>query len=606
MGLALGFASMNFHAILMDLFGASLMSGNPHQEVVDEHDVRRHGGGMGVWLGIWTWCFTGSLGLGFLIGAGVINSLNPSWGFYISIILIVVVLILNVFCPEVRRSAYRRSVVEVRRGTDVSRRVARGEVMMHRVKDGPKWWGEEVYHGVLLSLEMLRQPGFAIIAVYTGWIYAQVVLIIVLLGSLASRSYRLRSPIVGTCVMFIAIGALTAVPFQKANLFSRGRHHQGMTNELTMVDKQFSWTSHLLRRAIFCIVLPLAGFAYTMSSGGRPVPVEAPVLFAALIGHLSGLAMSECNGLVMETFDTSDLQPGMTGRPRGLSSKSPKRTNYSSFPRVAAGLACCHSFGFIFAAGATALGGMAQRDLGQKAATGVVAGILFVLTLLLLAVLVRFKNVKIIPESKKVEMDKWTNIRRESIRRRSVAPIAGKPAFANTMTEEEMWRPVIIGNPSSKERRVNVLELGHLTRWTEIRKKNMLIDESNHLNRAALGSARDAVVGEAQEIGAKAAGLVRSVSSRSLQRSGRSGTPKPTTTDTSRERIPANKIPDHRHTPGAGEGFAERECVMGQTLSEEDEDGEELAGDEEVIGLEEEDLMRNEADDYMTREHART
>lgn len=614
MGLALGFASMNFHSILTDLFGASLMSGNPHQEVVDQHDVRRHGGGMGVWLGIWTWCFTGSLGVGFLIGASVINSLNPSWGFYISIVLIVVVLILNVFCPEVRRSAYRRSVVEVRKGTEVSRRLARGEVKMHRVKDGPTWWGQEVYHGILLSLEMLRQPGFAIIAVYTGWIYAQVVLFIVLLGSLTSRSYLLRSPLVGTCVAFISIGALAAVPFQKANVFSRGRHHQGMTNELTMVDKQFSWTSHLLRRAIFCIVLPLAGFAYTMSSGGPPIPVEVPVLFAALIGHLSGLAMSECNGLIMETFDTSDLQPGMTGRPRGMSSKSSKGTNYSSFPRVTAGLACCHTFSFIFAAGATALGGMAQRDLGQKAATGVVAGILFVLTLLLLAALIRFKNVQIIPEVKKVEMEKWTNIRRESIRRRSVASVSGTrrwsltparndPAFANPLTEEEMWRPVIIGNPSSKERRVNVLELGHLTRWTEIRKKNRLIDESNHLNRAALGSARDAVVGEAQEIGAKAAGLVRSVSSRSMQRSNRGGTAKHA--DTSDERTPHPNIPGHRHTPGGGEGLSERDCVMGQPLSEEDEEtAEEMASDEEVIGLEEEDALAHEADNYMAREHA--
>ncbi|KAJ9141617.1 Polyamine transport protein [Coniochaeta hoffmannii] len=520
---------MNFHSILMDLFGASLMSGNPHQEVVDEHDVRRHGGGMGVWLGIWTWCFTGSIGVGFLIGAGVINSLNPSWGFYISIVLIVVVLILNVFCPEVRRSAYRRSVVEVRKGTDVSRRLARGEVKMHRVKDGPTWWGQEVYHGILLSLEMLRQPGFAIIALYTGWIYAQVVLFIVLLGSLTSRSYRLRSPLVGTCVAFISIGALTAVPFQKANIFSRGRHHQG-------------------------------------------------------------LAMAECNGLVMETFDTSDLQPGMTGRPRAMSSKSSKRTNYSSFPRVTAGIACCQTLGFIFAAGATALGGMAQRDLGQKAATGVVAGILFVLTLLLLAALIRFKNVQIIPEAKKTEMEKWTNIRRESIRRHS------------PLTEEEMWRPVIIGNPSSKERRVNVLELGHLSRWTEIRKKNRLIDESNHLNRAALESARNAVVEEAQEIGAKAAGLVRSVSSRSLQRSNR-GTPKPT--NTSGERTPHRNIPGHRHTPGGGGGLSERDCVMGQPLSEEDEDlDEEGAEDDEVIGLEEEDALAHEDDDYKAREHA--
>ncbi|KAK7988701.1 hypothetical protein PG989_009016 [Apiospora arundinis] len=54
MGVALGFASMNFHSILTDLFGVSLMSRNPHGELVDYCDVRRHGGGLGVWLGIWT------------------------------------------------------------------------------------------------------------------------------------------------------------------------------------------------------------------------------------------------------------------------------------------------------------------------------------------------------------------------------------------------------------------------------------------------------------------------------------------------------------------------------------------------------------------------
>lgn len=179
MGCALGFASMNFHSILTDLYGASLMSSKPHQEVVDYHDVRRHGGGLGVWLGIWTWCFIGSLGIGFLVGALVIDSLKPSWGLYISIILIAVVLFLNAVCPEVRRSAWRYSAAEVRAGTRVSRRVGRGEIMMHRVKDGPKWWYQEMYHGVALSLEMLRQPGFVVMAVYSAWIYAQVVLIIV-------------------------------------------------------------------------------------------------------------------------------------------------------------------------------------------------------------------------------------------------------------------------------------------------------------------------------------------------------------------------------------------------------------------------------------------
>ena len=179
MGFVLGFASMNFHSILTDLFGASLMSSKPHQEVVDLYDVRRHGGGLGIWLGVWTWCWIGSLSVGFLMGALVIQHLPPSHGLYISIALVGIALAINVICPEVRRAAWRRSATEIRNGTTVSRRLARGEVMMHRVKNGPRWWGQEMYHGIALSLEMLRQPGFVIMAVYTAWIYAQVVLIIV-------------------------------------------------------------------------------------------------------------------------------------------------------------------------------------------------------------------------------------------------------------------------------------------------------------------------------------------------------------------------------------------------------------------------------------------
>lgn len=179
MGFVLGFANMNFKSTLTDLFGASLQSEDPHQEVVDENDVRRHGGGLGVWLGIWTWCAMGSIGVGFLFGAIIINHANPAWGFYISIVIIACVLVLNVICPEVRRSAFRRSVAEMKHEEGVSRRLGRGEVKMHLVHTGPKWWGEEFHYGVKLNAKMLRQPGFMVLAVYVSWIYGQIVLLVV-------------------------------------------------------------------------------------------------------------------------------------------------------------------------------------------------------------------------------------------------------------------------------------------------------------------------------------------------------------------------------------------------------------------------------------------
>ncbi|PBP25532.1 hypothetical protein BUE80_DR003552 [Diplocarpon rosae] len=479
MGFCLGFANMNFKQMLTDLFGASLQSTNPHQEHVDEFDVRRHGGGMGIWLGLWTWSALGSIGLGFMIGAIIINNLNPAWGFYVSICIIAFVMLLNVLCPEVRRSAFRRSVAEVVNDGDVSRRLARGEVKMHMVKSGPKWWGEEFHAGVMLTQRMLRQPGFLIMALYVSWIYGQQVLITLLLGALMSKDYKFASPAVGASVLAIPLGALVAIPFQKASIFSRARQ-MGPASDDGTFKKKISWTSHMVRRSIFMLVLPIAGIGYTLSSGGPPIPFIIPILFAALIGFLSNLAMAECHGILMETFDTSDLQPGMTGRSKSSGgSKGAKRTNYSSFPRVASAFAITQGFGYLIAAAASGVGGALTRHLGQQAATGVMAGILFVLSILLLGTLIRYTNVQIIPDSRIDEMEQYHNARRVSAIRRDEG-----------IREEEPWRPIIIGNPHHTTRRMCLLELGSMSRFSEIRIKNKLVDEQSleakHPNQAAM------------------------------------------------------------------------------------------------------------------------
>ena len=214
-------------------------------------------------------------------------------------------------------------------------------------------------------------------------------------------------------------------------------------------EKRVTWTSHLVRRTIFMIVLPFAGLAYTLASNGS-VHYVVPIIFAGLIGFLSNLAIAECNGLIMETFDTSDLQSGMTGRPRRVLPEEvrKKRTNFSCFPRVTAGFAVAQTFAFLIAAGATGWGGVIERHLGAQTATAVVAGILLILTLLLIAVLWRYKVVQVVPSERF-----GTNI------------LSGP---------EDGWKPVIIGNPSGTTRRMNTLELGGLSRWTEIRRRNRL------------------------------------------------------------------------------------------------------------------------------------
>ncbi|KAJ4366364.1 hypothetical protein N0V83_008000 [Neocucurbitaria cava] len=465
LGLVLGFADVNYITVLLDLFGASLQSKNPHQEFVVPNDVRRHGGGMGLWLGIWAWCWIGSLAVGFQIGAAIIQSLSPDWGFYVVVIILAFALVLNIIAPETRRAPYRKSVTEVydRDENYITRRVSRGECKLHISTEGPKYWFEEVWAGIKLMIMMMCQPGLLVLSFYLGWIYAQIVLVIVLLGALLSRDYRWQPRYVGAGVMSIAIGAFLALPLTKANIFSRERKRAFRTDSMTF-QKQVTWTSHLVRRAIFTLTLPLMGLAYTVSSAGRPRPYMVPIVFAGAVGFLSVLAIAECHGLIMETFDTCDLQPGVNTRHRFESmavQDRRRRTNYTSFPRVTAGIFVSQTFAFILAGVATLVGGSMTRRLGAQASTGVTAGILMGLTILLTAVVWRFREVQVIPNhtfGTRRDTAAWEEFKQlEKIGRGSD------------------WKAVVIGNPSGKMRRMNVLELGSLSRWTEIRKLNFLI-----------------------------------------------------------------------------------------------------------------------------------
>lgn len=177
-GLVFGFANINNLGTLLDVFGASLQTSDPQEFLTDPYDVRRHGGGMGLWLAIWSWCTMGSIGVRFLIGAYLISDTSVDWGFWISLILLMAVLLLNVVAPEVRRSAFRRTIAEmVGQGGSFSR-VARGEVKLHLTGNGPYWWGEEIKAGLQLSWKMLKQPGFLILSIYAAWVYAQFTLVL--------------------------------------------------------------------------------------------------------------------------------------------------------------------------------------------------------------------------------------------------------------------------------------------------------------------------------------------------------------------------------------------------------------------------------------------
>lgn len=464
-GLVFGFANVNYFTVLLDLFGASLQSQNPHQEVVVPNDVRRHGGGMGLWLGIWSWCWIASLAVGFQIGAAIIDNLSPDWGFYVVIFFLVAALILNIAASETRHAPYRKTVTEVydRDENFITRRVSRGECKLHISTEGPQYWFEEVWAGMKLSVMMMCQPGFFILSFYLGWIYAQINLVIILLGALLSIEYKWLPRYVGAGVMSIAIGAFLAIPLTKAGIFSRERKNAFRTDSMTF-QKQVTWSSHLVRRTIFTLTLPLMGIAYTFSSAGRPSPYIVPLVFAGALGFLSILAIAECYGIIMEAFDTCDLQPGVNTRHRFESmavEDRRRRTDYTSFPRVCAGLFASQTIAFTLAGVATLVGGSMTRRLGAQKSTGATAAILLGLTVLLTIILWRFKQVQVIPNH-------TFGTRRDTAAWAEFKDLEKEGRGAD-------WKAVVIGNPSGKMRKMNILELGALSRWTEIRKLNFLL-----------------------------------------------------------------------------------------------------------------------------------
>ena len=214
----------------------------------------------------------------------------------------------------------------------------------------------------------------------------------------------------------------------------------------------------MLRRCVFVLILPFAGLAYTLSSPGPSVSWTTPTVFCGLVGFLSNLAIAECVGLIMEAFDTCDLQPGVNQKHRLQSMAEAtrrRRTNYSSFPRICAGFFAAQGLGFILSAAATGVSGDITRAVGAQTATAIVAAVLLGLTVLFIIVLWRWTELQVIPNH-------IFGTKRGSI---AWGPGADDPE----------WKPVVIGNPSGKMRRMSLLELGSLSRWTEIRKLNKLV-----------------------------------------------------------------------------------------------------------------------------------
>ncbi|RYO99746.1 hypothetical protein DL764_006734 [Monosporascus ibericus] len=214
--------------------------------------------------------------------------------------------------------------------------------------------------------------------------------------------------------------------------------------------------------------------------------------------------------------------------------------------------------------------------------------------------MIRFRKVEIIPKSKTGEMNIWNKEHRDSATRQASMitefKASGRKDLSSIPEDDVGWIPLVLGNPSSTHRRINILELGSLTRWTEIRKRNHLIDQGPHahLNRDAVALAREELGKRGTELmsdvqrGKGAVGkVVRKVSKRSL-RGKRGYDSDPSTPGFELQNLsspgPSGGGVAHRHAPFPGEDLAD-ECVVGQAVPEEGEDAV-FVDDESPLGTE--------------------
>lgn len=198
-GLIMGLAFMNAFATILDLFGpdtgACCRGGVVFNNIIPlEGQNQYHGvpGGesgvrAGVWIGIFTWMFVASPGLGYLFGKIAIEAASPAWGFWTVAILASFLLMLVLIAPEVRPAwksiemcrgeASRRGNAPAIVGISGSEIAERGEIRRVMFGSSPRWWWEEVWAACQLSWKMMQQYGFLLLALYFGWVFGHLTLV---------------------------------------------------------------------------------------------------------------------------------------------------------------------------------------------------------------------------------------------------------------------------------------------------------------------------------------------------------------------------------------------------------------------------------------------
>ncbi|KAA8910269.1 major facilitator superfamily domain-containing protein [Sphaerosporella brunnea] len=436
-GLIIGFAFMNALATIMDLFGpdtgACCRGGvvyNNRVPLEGQNQYNAVPGGesgvrMGVWIGVFTWLLVGSPALGYLFGSITIARSTPAWGFWTVMILAGFLLALIVVAPEVRPAWKRLQITEnplIRRPrsgltTTIPETVERGEIKLVMYGRSPQWWWEELSAGLSLTWRMLHQKGFLIVAVYFGWVFGHVLLVMILLAALITQEYNFSAINVGVAIFALFVGALFAVPTQFSVYYSTNFRHR---SSMTMHNRNYGHRNagqHPYRLWLWLgtFLLPLSSIMLTVSAMGPPVHFMIPTFLAAVVSFSSALVLAECYILMMDNFDISDLPEPLLGTGSGSISQGANSTHHphgtqrptsltqsdddnftTSHPCLSSGLAISHTLAFLFGAIAVGVSSNIVEGMGVRNGLGVYSAVTGALTLGLVYALWRSKEVRLV------------------------------------------------------------------------------------------------------------------------------------------------------------------------------------------------------------------
>ncbi|RPB08210.1 hypothetical protein P167DRAFT_466025, partial [Morchella conica CCBAS932] len=402
-GFVLGFASMNALATIIDLFGPDTVEGQDQFCLVPGGEA---GARTGVWLGVWAWLFFAFGGVGHFAGQLIVSRSALAWGPWAVAAIATVVVFLVWLVPEVRPPWKKQRLISQRRtgwrGKDELQRVDRGEIKMVVFGSSPYWWWEEVWAGVVLSFRMLGQLGFFVMTVYIGWIAGEIAMVFNLLGTLISTRYKFTLVDTGLALLALSAGALLSAPVQLSSFYLRNFrhrvHHRANSSQHHYHEGQHPYRTVFL---IGILLLPVSSLAFTISATGPSTHFFIPVFFAGLVIFSGTLVIAECHLIIMDNFDISNLpEPLLSRRPHGTqrptSLVGPNDDFTTCHPAITSAFGILQFVSLISIAGAVGWSRFIHEGIGIKNGLGIYTGISFLVTIALVAVIWRWKEVRIL------------------------------------------------------------------------------------------------------------------------------------------------------------------------------------------------------------------